>query len=139
LYDDYVRALANPPVDGARVVAETEKRFFDLSDRARFRRHILGPIGWGLVGLAAADFAVEQFADKNPTARLQAGVVDGCVGFAGLATAIISSVPSPIERLGDLWANDPAIQRLPRTIESPHISIAPLRGGGAAIGLTGAF
>jgi|HubBroStandDraft_6_1064221.scaffolds.fasta_scaffold158916_1 hypothetical protein len=139
LYGDYVRALANPPVDGARVVADTEKRFFDLSDRTRLARHVLQPVGWGLVGLAAADFVFEEATDRNATRRLELGVVDGCVGFAGLATAILSSVPSPIERLGDLWANDPAIQRLPRAVEPPHLSVAPLRGGGALIGVGGAF
>jgi hypothetical protein len=138
LYDDYVREMAGLPLDGARVVADTEKRFFELADAARSLRRVFRPVGWVLVAAAAADFVVELAADKNASSRLDIGVVDGCVGFAGLATAIVSSVPSPMERLADLWASDPAMQRLPRALEAPHVAIAPVPGG-VAFSLSGAF
>jgi hypothetical protein len=136
LYDDYLRAVATPPVDSARVVAGTERRFFDLADRARRVRAVMQPAGWVLVGLSAAGFVAEQVADRDAARRLELGVVSGCVGFAGIALATLGSVPSPMELLADVWSNDPAIQRLPRTSGGLHVSVAPLTGG-AAVGVGG--
>jgi hypothetical protein len=137
LYDDYERALAMPPVDGARVVAGTERRLFDMSDRARRWRDVMLPLGWAIVGLSAAGFVAEQVTDSNPERRLELGVLSGCVGFGGLTAAIIGSVPSPFEQMAEVWANDPAIQRLPRAPEPLRVGFAPLRGGGALVGLGG--
>jgi hypothetical protein len=138
LYDDYVRAVATPPVDGARVVAQTERRFFYLADRARRVRSVMQPAGWTVVGLSAAAFVAVQIEEHDPARRLELGVVSGCVGFAGLAIATLGSIPSPVELLADVWSNDPAIQRLPRAPGAVHVSVAPLPGG-AALGVAGAL
>lgn len=138
LYDDYLRAVATPPVDGARVVAQTERRFFYLADRARHVRAIMQPVGWILVGLSAAGFVAEQIEDRDAARRLELGVVAGCVGFAGISVATLGSIPSPVELLADVWSNDPSIQRLPRNPAGLHLSLSPLRGGGA-IGIGGAL
>ncbi|MGH7436224.1 MAG: hypothetical protein ACRENE_11170 [Polyangiaceae bacterium] len=138
LYNDYLRAVATPPVDGARIVAQTERRFFYLADRARHVRAVMQPVGWILVGLSAAGFVAEQIEDHDAARRLELGVVAGCVGFAGISVATLGSIPSPVELLADVWSNDPSIQRLPRTSGSLQVSIAPLRGG-AALGVGGAL
>jgi hypothetical protein len=139
LYDDYVRALAAPSIDGARVVAVTERRFLDLADRARRFRRIARPFGWVLAGASVAVFAGEEALDGNPQRRLELGVTTGIVGLLGLATAIVAMVPTPVERLADVWVSDPAIQRLPRRYDAPRVAFVPLPGGGASIHLTGEF
>ena len=139
LYDDYVAAMAHPPVDGARVVASTERRLFEMADRSRRVRHVLAPVSWGLAAASVALFAVEEATDGNPTRRLELGTVDGIIGFCALGLATVSSVPSPIERIVDIWTNDPSISRLPRALDRASVSLVPLRGGGAYLGLTGAF
>jgi hypothetical protein len=139
LYDDYLHAMASPPVDGARVVADTEKRLFEMADTSRHIRHVLAPVGWSVAAITAGLFAVEEATDGNAQRRLELGTIDGIVGFCALTMATVSSVPSPIERMVELWSNDPAIQRLPRAFERPSVTILPVRGGGAALGLRGAF
>jgi hypothetical protein len=138
LYDDYVRAMATQPVDGARVVADTEARLFEMAERSRRIRHVVAPVGWSLAAVTAALFVVEEATDGNATRRLELGTADGIVGFCALTMATVASVPSPFERMVDVWSNDPAIRRLPRA-DRPSVTIVPVRGGGAAIGLKGAF
>jgi len=138
LYEDYLREMVDPDVDGARVVARTEQRLFDMADAARRTRQILGPIGWSLVVASAGVFTAEQFSDTDPKRRLEIGVISGIVGFGGLATGTLCSIPTPLERMVDLWSNDPGIQRLPRAPERPTIGLIPMLGG-AAIGARGEF
>ena len=139
LYDDYVHALAAPSIDGARVVAETERRFLDLANRARRWRSIARPVGWALAGASVAVFAGEEALDGNPQRRLELGVTTGIVGLLGLTTAIVATMPTPIERLADVWVSNPAIQRLPRRYDAPRVAFVPLPGGGASVHLTGEF
>jgi hypothetical protein len=85
-----------------------------------------------------AGFVAEQIEDRDAARRLELGVVAGCVGFAGISVATLGSIPSPVELLADVWSNDPSIQRLPRNPAGLHLSLSPLRGGGA-IGIGGAL
>jgi hypothetical protein len=138
LYDDYVRDMATPSVDGARVVASTEQRLFDMADSARRMRHILAPVGWSLVVASAGVFTAEQVSDPDPKRRLEVGVIGGIAEFLGLAVGTVSSMPTPLERMVDLWSADPGIQRLPRAPEVPTVGVIPTPGG-ASIGVAGRF
>jgi hypothetical protein len=138
LYEDYVRDMADPSVDGARLVARTEQRLFDMADTTRNVRHVLAPAGWSVAVASAGLFAAEEISDPNPKRRLELGVTSGIVGFVGLLVGSVSSVPTPIERMVDLWNSDPGIQRLPRTPERPVVGVIPVPGG-AALSVGGAF
>jgi len=138
LYEDYTRELADPSVDGARLVARTEQRLFDMADSSRRLRQVLSPAGWSVAVASAGLFAAEEITDSNPKRRLELGVTTGIVGFVGLLIGSVSSVPTPIERMVDLWNSDPGIQRLPRAPERPSIGLIPVLGG-AALTAAGAF
>ncbi len=138
LYEDYLRDMADPSVDGARVVARTEQRLFDMADASRRTRRVLAPVGWSMVVGSAGVFAAEEISDPNPKRRLEIGVASGIFGVCGLVLGTFSSMPTPLERMVDVWSSDPSIQRLPRTPERPTVGFFPVLRGGA-MGLTGEF
>jgi hypothetical protein len=139
LYEDYLRDMTDPSIDGARVVARTEQRLFDMADASRRMRQILAPVGWSIVVASAGVFAAEEVSDPNPKQRLEIGVTSGIVGVCGLVMGTLSSMPTPLERMVELWSSDPSIQRLPRTPERPTVGFFPVRGGGGGMGVAGEF
>jgi hypothetical protein len=136
LYDDYMSAMAAPGVDSSQVLARTEQRIFDMAAESRRLRGWIVPVGWASLLAAGVLFGGDLAFNHDPSSRLEYGVTSGILAFAGLTLAVAASIPTPVERMVDLWSHDPSTMRMPRL---EGLSVSPLPGGGAFLGVHGAF
>ncbi|MGD0676319.1 MAG: hypothetical protein ABSC94_12945 [Polyangiaceae bacterium] len=137
LYDSYLAGMGSPGQDAARIVARTEERLFELSDRYRTKRRWVSVLGWSLVGVGVATAVITESGARTESARWVGALEGGLFAVEGGVFVLAAAAPTPVERLADLWANDPASEDSPRHV-TLGLSLAPLRGGGCA-GVTGTF
>jgi hypothetical protein len=140
LYDSYVARMSDPATDKARVVAETESRLAELAADWRRTRHTL--MGGG-IAIAAISGAWLVASERAHGVTDQVRAQDRAM-FAGTALIggllVLSAMPeSPVERMHDLWIQDPDLSRLPRFDHAAvDVSLSPAHGG-LTLGLSGRF
>jgi hypothetical protein len=119
--------LAAGDEDPGRLVADTERRLFALAEQYRTSR-LVGR--WASILVMAAGVACLATSSINPSQR-DALVFEGVDAMAiGAVAAGISFIPTPVERMVDLWQGDPSLQRIPR---------ASFTVMGLGLGLSGTF
>jgi hypothetical protein len=130
-YEHFTASLDDPKLDVSRLVADTERSLDEIAareHRLRLGAEVSGAVLMAatLAGLVANELSHQRQEDKN-TWRLGLATF-GFVMGGQLARAL---VPTPAERLLDLWRRDPGIKDL-------RLGIAPTAGG-AMIGVSGDF
>jgi hypothetical protein len=136
LYDDYRGGLASSARDPALVIADTERKLFELAETRRTVRIITGAMGGAFLLGGAALIGYGTWAQTSDTTR-QAndllGVLTVGFGAAVLGNALF---PSPIEQIAEQWSLDPGLQRMPRV--APRPTLEPMVGLGG-VGIRGTF
>ncbi|MFT3767916.1 MAG: hypothetical protein QM820_20900 [Minicystis sp.] len=133
LHEDFVRAMAAAsPAGAAKVVADTERRLFELAGDYRRDRRILRGVGITAAALSTVGLVVSAVPGTGIQDRGQFAIASGGAAIVGVVGIVQSFVPTPIERMADLWSTDPSLTRVPR------VSLAPFVGPGA-LGLRGTF
>jgi hypothetical protein len=135
LYRNYVRSMANPRADQARVVAATEERLEALADHWRFQRKLWFGMGVavGAIGVTGV-VAATQDSSLSSRDRTTLEIALGGTAALGLVMAVAATHETPVEQMRELWRSDPDLSRMPRV----QLSVAPVRGG-AGLGLLGSF
>lgn len=123
LHDEFVSGLAGSSADLPGLVARTEERLYQLADEYRLDRKLSAGFGIGLTAICAAGVVANEFLPWRGQERyfVRVGFTTFTVLTAAFSTYLL--FPSPMERIADLWANDPGLTRLPR------LSIAPIQTG----------
>ena len=128
LHDDFVAGMRQGG-DPALIVAKTEKDLDEIAKDYRFTRAFLRWTGIGLAATAAGAFAFNELGNNTSKGNR---FFYGLLGMTGAWVAVSSYYEYPIEQMVRLWGTDPGIRQLPR------VTVSPL-GGGAMLGMTGAF
>ena len=131
-YRHFVREIDDPDVSAAQAVANAEDRLLRLQREESNLRLFGEVLGWSGAGASVLALAGnELFGPAEYRDELRVLFGGGLV--AGVAGALIlRSNITPVERMIDIWHDDPGIQRLPR------LSVQPIEGG-ALLHYGGAF
>ena len=126
LHEELERDLREHPRDRAGVLARGEQRLADAAASARTERLFSLAI-LGTVTLAEAAIFVWNEARADWSSGLRYGI--GSALLAGAAGTFVHVFPSELERLADLWRNNP-LRRPART--GAQLRFAPVQGGALA-------
>jgi hypothetical protein len=134
LHNNFVRDLRTRGLAGALpLVARAEEKLFDLAEEYRSSRGFGGILG-GLFLAASTGGFIATAADDNIRDRFPLYTGFGIGAIAGAGYILWNLMPTPIERMAELWRNDPGRLQL----EMPSFSITPTIGLGH-IGVQGTF
>ncbi len=134
LYPKFVRNLNAAGLAGAaHVVARTELELFDLARWWRGYRLGSGIAGGGVFALSMG-MLVATSSDENVRELISLRTMNALNACTGLFYVGMGLIPTPVERMAELWRNDPGRLQL----EMPSFSITPTIGLGH-IGVHGTF
>ena len=126
LHEEFERDLEKHPGDEAGALARGERRLAAAAREARTERIIQLSLA-GAIAVAQTAIFVGNEAANDPNDAIRFGV-GGSLLLLG-AAAFTQAVPTELERLAELWKNDPSrVSTAP-----PRVTIYPTVGG-AAIG-----
>lgn len=137
IHRDYRRRMALRRGDDSAIVADTERRLYDLASRHARRRKYAEYAGWGIAALSAGLILATETRSVNSESDRAVRATGRFVGAFGVsmgALVIVLSrvIRTPEERIIGLWHGDPSIRRIPR------VGFSPTNGGGMVV-LGGTF
>jgi hypothetical protein len=123
-YRRFRRDLDDPNVDAAQAVANAELNLYVLQQSERRWRKGLEILGWSGAAVSALGLASNELWGPDEYHKplrlvLAGGVITGVVG-----ALILRSNITPVERMVEIWRDDPGLQRFPR------LTVLPVGGGG---------
>src|SRR5262249_51927727 len=107
LYPDFVRGMADPAVDKARLVAGIERRLNQLADSRRAARHRYFGIGIAITVVSGGLLLTSVNWHANAAERANGRVALGAAAALGAVLALDMSTPGPTERMRGLWLEGP--------------------------------
>jgi hypothetical protein len=133
IHNDYRARMALRRGDDGYIVADTERRLYDLASSHQRNRERLEIAGWIVGGISAAAWLGVEASDMDPSAKRVLRVSPMMMMFSGGLMVIGARVTrTPEEQMYKLWRDDPGIRQIPR------LGVAPARGGGMFT-LSGSF
>ncbi|APR85937.1 Hypothetical protein A7982_11286 [Minicystis rosea] len=131
LHASFVNCMATSS-DPAKVVAATERRLFELANTNFRLRRVLRGVGIAAVSFGGFGLTAALLPGGKSENRRSLIYASAEVAIAGAFAIAYGFIPTPVERMANLWSTDPAITRIPR------FSLAPTIGAGT-FGLQGTF